>query len=139
MGGSWAEALRRDPDPVPPAEPVPKTAKPQIGEMAPVGGNDQLQNAHAGASEVASEVGTGASEDLGDNLQRKEGGQLKTLVVDTNAIITGTRLDNVAESLVTITEVFEEIRDKQTRHLMATLPYEIKTREPSDASLKEGG
>jgi|LauGreDrversion4_1035100.scaffolds.fasta_scaffold148854_1 hypothetical protein len=59
-------------------------------------------------------------------------------IVDANAIINGLRLEHLASSFVTIPEVLDEIRDKQSRQFLATLPFPIETREPSDESVKAG-
>lgn len=143
MGGSWAEALRRDPEPSAPVKATSKDRTHSQENGTPVsngGHNPPVAAAEADSGRTAETISAPMPENSGAKVQLKEkdGGHLATLVVDTNAIITGTRLDNIAESLVTITEVFEEIRDKQTRQLLARLPYEIDTREPSDAALKEG-
>ncbi|GAQ82225.1 RNA-binding protein NOB1 [Klebsormidium nitens] len=147
MGGFWAEAVRRDPEPSAPAKATMRNETHSQINGNPV--SEDGNNPSVSSAVVTAEADSGRasdteksgpmSEDVGArvHVKGKDGGHLMTLVVDTNAIITGTRLDNIAESLVTITEVFEEIRDKQTRQLLARLPYEIETREPSDAALKE--
>ena len=45
------------------------------------------------------------------------------VVVDTNAIVKGFRLERFADEAVTIPEVLAEVRDRQARHTLATLPY----------------
>eukprot|EP00899_Mesostigma_viride_P021081 jgi/Mesvir1/28975/Mv17749-RA.1 len=62
---------------------------------------------------------------------------LKSLVVDTNAIIKGVRVDIMAEELWTVEEVLAEVRDKGARQFLSTLPAEIKTREPDEECLKK--
>ena len=59
-------------------------------------------------------------------------------IVDANAIINGMRMEHLATSFVTIPEVLDEIRDKQSRQFLATLPFTIEAREPSDESVKAG-
>ena len=58
------------------------------------------------------------------------------VVVDANAIVKGIRLERLAEEAVTIPEVLREIKDKQARHTLATLPFELKVRDPDEASIK---
>lgn len=65
----------------------------------------------------------------------------KVAVIDANAIISGDGLMNLmrfAERVVTIPEVLKEVRDKQSRSILAALPFKIETQEPSDESLKAG-
>ena len=59
-------------------------------------------------------------------------------VVDANNIISGIRLERIASKVVTIPEVLEEIRDKQSRQFLATLPFGIETKEPNEESVKAG-
>jgi RNA-binding protein NOB1 len=65
-------------------------------------------------------------------------GQDKVAVVDANAIINGIRVDSLAARLVTVPEVLDEIRDKQSRQFLATLPFGVETKEPSEESIKAG-
>ena len=58
------------------------------------------------------------------------------VVVDTNAIVKGLRLERLAEECVTIPEVLREIKDKQARHTLANLPFELKVVDPDDESIK---
>lgn len=76
---------------------------------------------------------TATSQDL---TAKTEG--LRLLVVDANAIIAGIRLEGVADRAVTIQEVFNEIRDKQSRQFLATLPYQLQISEPTEESVKIG-
>ncbi|GIL95464.1 hypothetical protein Vretimale_1488, partial [Volvox reticuliferus] len=57
-------------------------------------------------------------------------------VVDTNAIISGLRLEHLADRYCTIPEVVAEVRDKQSRTFLSTLPFSLDVREPSDESIK---
>ncbi|GIL43838.1 hypothetical protein Vafri_1437 [Volvox africanus] len=57
-------------------------------------------------------------------------------VVDTNAIISGLRLEHLADRYCTIPEVVAEVRDKQSRAFLSTLPFSLDVREPSDESIK---
>ncbi len=59
-------------------------------------------------------------------------------VVDANAIIAGLRLERLAEQVMTIAEVLKEIRDKQSREYLESLPVRIQCLEPSDESLRAG-
>lgn len=69
-------------------------------------------------------------------LTAKEG--LKLLVVDANAIIDGVKLEGIADRAVTIQEVLDEIRDKQSRQYLANLPYQLEVSEPTEESIQAG-
>ena len=64
--------------------------------------------------------------------------KVKCLVVDSGAIIAGSRLENIAEEFFTIKEVLDEIRDEGARVTLANLPYQLKTRVPSDEAIAFG-
>ena len=57
------------------------------------------------------------------------------VVVDTNAIVKGFRLERFANEAVTIPEVLAEVRDRQARHTVATLPFELKVQDPDADSI----
>ena len=64
---------------------------------------------------------------------------MKYLVVDSGPLIKGVRLERIdAEHFVTVPEVLIEVRDRQARHLLSTLPVELETREPSDEAITAG-
>lgn len=63
---------------------------------------------------------------------------LRLLVVDANAIIGGIKLEGVADRAVTIQEVVDEIRDKQSRQFLSALPYQLQLSEPTEESVKAG-
>ena len=71
-------------------------------------------------------------------VRRSEAADISVAVVDTNAIISGLQLDRVADIAVTIPEVLNEIRDKQARQTLATLPFSLDVQEPSEDSVKAG-
>ena len=58
------------------------------------------------------------------------------VVVDANAIVKGLRLERLAEEAVTIPEVLKEIKDRQARHTLATLPFELHVRDPDAESIQ---
>jgi RNA-binding protein NOB1 len=60
----------------------------------------------------------------------------KIVVVDTGAIIKGFRLEKFSTDLWTINEVLHEVRDRQSREFLASFPYKIQTREPSNDAIK---
>jgi hypothetical protein len=74
-----------------------------------------------------------AAQDLSSSTEN-----LRLLVVDANAIIGGIKLEGIADRAVTIQEVFDEIRDKQSRQFLTTLPYKLQLSEPTEESIKAG-
>ena len=64
----------------------------------------------------------------------------KYLVLDANAIISGNCLGlyHSAEKIVTIAEVFDEIKDSKARDLLDRLPFEIDTLTPSLEACQAG-
>ena len=71
--------------------------------------------------------------ELANTLRKREGTEnvLKHLVVDSGAIITGERLEHLAENFWTVQEVIEEIRDSRSRHVLSTAPFHLNIRCPS--------
>ena len=63
---------------------------------------------------------------------------LKHLVIDAGAIINGQGYSyfNRSEKFWTVVEVLNEIRDGKSRALLASLPFEIQVRAPSDTAMK---
>ncbi|ORE01806.1 hypothetical protein BCV72DRAFT_265584 [Rhizopus microsporus var. microsporus] len=61
---------------------------------------------------------------------------LKCLIVDTNAIINGTTLGNLAEEYYTCPEVLNEVRSAHSREFLTRLPFELKLLNPSEESMK---
>lgn len=61
---------------------------------------------------------------------------LKCLVIDTNAIINGTSLRNMAEEFYTCPEVLYELRSAHSREFLSRLPFELKVLNPSDEAMK---
>ena len=62
--------------------------------------------------------------------------QLSYAVIDSGPLIKGVRLETLnADALVTVPEVLREIRDRQARQMLASLPVELTTREPSGEAL----
>ncbi|OAD81004.1 hypothetical protein PHYBLDRAFT_17872 [Phycomyces blakesleeanus NRRL 1555(-)] len=62
--------------------------------------------------------------------------KIKTLVIDTNAIINGISLRNLAEEFYTCPEVMVEIRSSHSRDFLTRLPFEIQIEQPSEESMK---
>jgi RNA-binding protein NOB1 len=58
--------------------------------------------------------------------------------VDSGAIIKGLHLQDHADFFWTVPEVLKEIRDKRARHVLETLPYELRTRQPSGEAVQAG-
>lgn len=61
----------------------------------------------------------------------------RSLVIDTNALIKGSRLEKMATEFYTISEVFDEVTDKQSKHQLAIFPFEIKVRSPTPEAFKK--
>lgn len=66
------------------------------------------------------------------------GPTVQHLVLDTAAIITGVRLDGVAQHYWTVEEVLAEVRDARARDRLASLPFELVPRRPSDEAMRFG-
>ena len=61
------------------------------------------------------------------------------LIVDTGAILRdASALRSLATEFVTVAEVISEVRDKRTRQLLETLPFDLKVRMPSAEAVKKG-
>ena len=60
------------------------------------------------------------------------GATVTKAVIDTNAIVKGFRLERFAEEAVTIPEVLAEVKDRQARHTLASLPFELKIKDPDE-------
>jgi RNA-binding protein NOB1 len=57
------------------------------------------------------------------------------VVVDSNALIRGVKIERLADAAVTVPAVLAEVRDGPSRAALASLPFGLATREPSDESL----
>lgn len=64
--------------------------------------------------------------------------KLKCLVIDTNAIINGMSLRNMAEEFYTCPEVLYELRSAHSREFLSRLPFELKIINPTEEALKFG-
>ncbi|XP_074604380.1 RNA-binding protein NOB1 [Brevipalpus obovatus] len=62
--------------------------------------------------------------------------KIGSLVVDSSGFINGSDLHELADSIVTVVDVVDEIRDKTTRARFSCLPYTIKYREPKTEDVK---
>eukprot|EP00900_Chrysochromulina_parva_P002872 jgi/Chrpa1/12586/Chrysochromulina_OHIO_Genome00019680-RA len=61
---------------------------------------------------------------------------MKYAVIDSGPLIKGVRLETIgAERYVTVPEVLLELRDRHVRERLASLPFELETREPSQEAL----
>ncbi|GBG29323.1 RNA-binding protein NOB1 [Hondaea fermentalgiana] len=83
------------------------------------------------AAQAASTVNADATASMEGNEEQ----QLSHLVVDAGAIIRLENLNNMANEFWTVREVISEIRDKNARRALETLPFDLKVREPSDEAL----
>ncbi|ORY00281.1 hypothetical protein K493DRAFT_256577 [Basidiobolus meristosporus CBS 931.73] len=66
----------------------------------------------------------------------KEPQKVNYLIVDSGPILKGGKIGHLADHFYTIPEVFAEIRDRQSRQLLAQLPFDLKVRIPSDEALQ---
>eukprot|EP00976_Prorocentrum_cordatum_P025855 525060-Prorocentrum_minimum.AAC.1 len=57
------------------------------------------------------------------------------VVVDTNAIVKGIKLERLGDTAVTTQAVLDEIRDGKSRQILSTLPFGISVREPTEESI----
>lgn len=64
--------------------------------------------------------------------------QKSTAVIDTNAIIAGMSMESIADQLVTIPEVLQEVKDKKTKEYLETFPHNIRTLQPMEDSVRAG-
>ncbi|KAI8330958.1 Nin one binding Zn-ribbon like-domain-containing protein [Choanephora cucurbitarum] len=62
--------------------------------------------------------------------------KLKCLVIDTNALINGMSLRDMAEEFYTCPEVFYELRSVHSREFLSRLPFELKVINPTEESIK---
>lgn len=62
--------------------------------------------------------------------------RFKTLVVDASGFINGSDFLNMADEIVTVREIIDEIRDKNTRERLQCLPFQIIFREPSPEDVR---
>ena len=54
----------------------------------------------------------------------------KNLVIDTAGFIRNAPLQEFGQNLITLNEVTEEIRDKETKQRLRCLPYQLQFMEP---------
>ncbi|XP_013380649.1 RNA-binding protein NOB1 [Lingula anatina] len=64
------------------------------------------------------------------------GSVVKHLVVDSGAFIRNAPIKDIGETVYTIEEVVNEIRDKATKQRLQVLPYDLKFRSPSTEAIK---
>lgn len=60
----------------------------------------------------------------------------KNLVIDTAGFIRNAPLQEFGQNLITLTEVTEEIRDKDTKQRLRNLPFQLQFMEPNPESIK---
>jgi RNA-binding protein NOB1 len=60
---------------------------------------------------------------------------MRTVVIDSSAIIRGMKIETLADAAVTVPAVFAEVKDGPSRAALAGLPFGLATQEPSDESL----
>lgn len=62
----------------------------------------------------------------------------KCAVLDASAIIGGCSVAYYAEKLFTTPEVHSEVQDKQSKQILASLPFGISMQEPTEESIAAG-
>merc|ERR1711962_1398915 len=73
---------------------------------------------------------------MGEEELKPESSLLPCIVADSAAFLRNVQMQELAERVVTIQDVLNEIRDAATRQRLAVLPYELDFREPSIESVK---
>lgn len=71
-------------------------------------------------------------------VDKQSSAPLKCLVIDTNAIINGMSLRNMAEEFYTCPEVLYELRSAHSREFLSRLPFELKILNPTEEAMKFG-
>eukprot|EP00124_Ichthyophonus_hoferi_P003351 Ihof_evm2s286 gene=Ihof_evmTU2s286 len=96
----------------------------------------------ATATEVAASITPEAQSEtattkvpISDDPFKNRKSRVEVLVVDTAALIKGTRLDEFSDKMVTIREVVDEVRDRRARQALELIPFELTFREPSDEAI----
>ena len=60
----------------------------------------------------------------------------KNLVIDSGGFIKNAPLHEFGQNLITLNEVIDEIRDKETKQRLKSLPYELQFLDPDSESIK---
>ncbi|RCI05671.1 Nin1 binding protein [Rhizopus stolonifer] len=71
-----------------------------------------------------------------ENQTKAPSSKLKCLVIDTNAIINGMSLRNMAEEFFTCPEVLYELRSAHSREFLSRLPFELQVMNPTEEAIK---
>ncbi|KAI8640171.1 Nin one binding Zn-ribbon like-domain-containing protein [Parasitella parasitica] len=91
-------------------------------------------------SEVIGAAPTTATEKQQEQQQQqvdtRSSSTLKCLIIDTNAIINGMSLRNMAEEFYTCPEVLYELRSAHSREFLSRLPFELKILNPTEEAIK---
>ncbi|EGG19020.1 hypothetical protein DFA_02263 [Cavenderia fasciculata] len=140
---------RRQLAPAPAPAPAARPAGPTLAELMAMNlkiesdkktaaGNDQDEGEWIDGEDIEGEEGEeGEEEEEQETMTLSHAKRTAShLVIDTNAIIQATRFDSLARVLWTIEEVIDEVKDKRSVDFLASLPYEIKTKEPTPQSVK---
>ena len=64
--------------------------------------------------------------------------KMKYLIADTAAFIKNVPMFEYAHNVISIRDVIDEIRDKETRQRLLACPIEIEYKEPDANSMKKG-
>ena len=78
---------------------------------------------------------THLSDDANKSIKDKK---MKYLIADTAAFIKNVPMHEYAHNVISIRDVIDEIRDKETRQRLLACPIEIEYKDPDVNSIKKG-
>ena len=111
----------------------------KLSNARPEAAAQEERAANGACEEQSMEVSAFAEAAAAGNEQKEEEFKLDALIVDSNALIKGVRIEKFrAREVVTVSEVLGEVRDRNARHMLGMLPFELKVEEPSAEALKAG-
>ena len=73
-----------------------------------------------------------------ENILGNNDKKMKYLIADTAAFIKNVPMFEYAHNVISIRDVVDEIRDKETRQRLMAFPIEIQYKEPDTNSIKKG-
>lgn len=88
------------------------------------------------SSELESELSAAHLSEDRDKLIKDQ--KMKYLIADTAAFIKNVPMHEYAHNIISIRDVIDEIKDKETRQRLLACPIEIEYRDPDVNSIKRG-